>query len=199
ILLGYYNEDKVNDKKDSIRINERKSQSDKEPSPPTSRKVSDDVFITSDITTTNDNESQEHSDPKADLSSMTRQHTRNWADCPIDESVVETSPTFQRTVTQDVADNFQNVRDKIPKSQTLPRLMSNQLMRGRHDGNYSRGLPSSQTSTGDRTFHDQLSYTNQPQQYYHHHHNSQMQQPPVPINLLYDHNRNQTSAGSRQR
>ncbi|CAF5061044.1 unnamed protein product, partial [Rotaria socialis] len=37
---GYYNEDKVNDKKDSIRINERKSQSDKEPSPPTSRKVS---------------------------------------------------------------------------------------------------------------------------------------------------------------
>ncbi|CAF5125140.1 unnamed protein product, partial [Rotaria socialis] len=40
---------------------------------------------------------------------------------------------------------------------------------------------------------------NQPQQYYHHHHNSQMQQPPVPINLLYDHNRNQTSAGSRQR
>ncbi|CAF1684233.1 unnamed protein product [Rotaria magnacalcarata] len=201
----YYNEDKLNDKKDSSRINERKSQSDKEPSPPTSRKVSDDVFITSDITTTmattNDNESQEHSDDKAGLSSMTRQHTRNWADCPIDDSVVETSPTFQCTSTQDVADNFQNVRDKIPKSQTLPRLMSNQLMRGRNDGNYSRGLPSSQTSTGDRTFYDQLSYANEPQQYYHHHphHNSQMQQPPVPMNLLYHHNRNQTSAGSRQR
>ncbi|CAF4670241.1 unnamed protein product, partial [Rotaria magnacalcarata] len=77
----------------------------------TSRKVSDDVFITSDITTTmattNDNESQEHSDDKAGLSSMIRQHTRNWADCPIDDSVVETSPTFQCTSTQDVADNFQ--------------------------------------------------------------------------------------------
>ena len=138
-FLDYYNEDKSNDKKDSSRINERKSQSDREPSPPTSRKVSDDVFLASDITTTNDNESQEHSDPKTDLSTVTRPHTRNWADCPIDESVVETSPTFRRTSTEDVVDNFQVCelrfffyRDKIRKKHNLYRMFVTKFQNHRH-------------------------------------------------------------------
>lgn len=38
---------------------------------------------------------------------MVRKHIRNWADCPIDDSVAEPSPTIPNTSNDDNVDNFQ--------------------------------------------------------------------------------------------
>ncbi|CAF0798815.1 unnamed protein product [Rotaria sordida] len=198
---GCYGNGYNDDYYDQNNSNERKSQVDKEQPSSTSRKVSDDVFITSDLLTSNDNENYEHNNIKQDLTSMTKQQTRNWADCPIDDSVVETSSSsnVKNILTSDDVDDIQFVCDKTSKLPTPSRLMGNQSIRGRN----SRGLQSSQISNDERRYYDQMSssssYPNQSQQYYHHHHNSQIQLPPVHIGLSYHHDRNQTSLGSRQK
>ena len=81
---------------------EQKYQPEKELTPPASRKLSDDVFIQSNVRTTSENENQ--SNDKQDLSNMPRQRSRNWADCPIDESAVEPSSNIP---TDDNTDSFQ--------------------------------------------------------------------------------------------
>ncbi|CAF2731978.1 unnamed protein product [Rotaria sp. Silwood2] len=187
----YYNQDNSKAQKNLHQINERQSQADKEQTPPTSRKVSDDVFITSD-----DNENHEH----INITTMTRQQTRNWADCPMDDSVVETSSSspsnLKNTLTNDDVDDIQFVCDKTSKLHTSSRLMGNQSMRGRN----SRGFPSSQISNDDRLYYDQMpsSYSNQSQQYYHPQ-NSQVPSSSLHMGLSYHQNRNQISLGSRQK
>ncbi|CAF3339390.1 unnamed protein product [Rotaria sp. Silwood1] len=186
----HYDKDNLNEQNNLHQINERQSQSDKEQTSPTSRKISDDVFIT-----TNDNENHEH----IHTTNMTRQQTRNWADCPIDDSVVDTSspPSIIKNIlTDDNVDDIQFLCDKTSKLHTSSHLMGNQSMRGRN----SRGLQSSQISNNERLYYDQMSssYSNQSQQYYHHQ-NSQVQPPPLHMGLSYHYNRNQTSLGSRQK
>jgi len=75
--------------------------------------------------------------------------------------------------------------------------MGNPLMRGRNNGNYSRGLP---LSGNGRPFYDQLpssSYSNQSQPYYHN--NSQIQPVPLHMGLSYHNNRQLPSSESHQR
>ncbi len=75
-------------------------------------------------------------------------------------------------------------------------------MRGRNNGNYARGFPSSQISGSGRNYYDQIpsSYLNQSQQYYHYQ-NSQVLPPPPPLHMgsSYQNNRLQTSSGPRQK
>ncbi|CAF1686582.1 unnamed protein product, partial [Didymodactylos carnosus] len=56
---------------------------------------------------------------------MTKQQTRNWADCPIDDSVVETSSSsnVKNILTSDDVDDIQFVCDKTSKLPTPSRLM----------------------------------------------------------------------------
>ena len=74
--------------------------------------------------------------------------------------------------------------------------MGNPSMRGRNNGNYSRGLP---LSGSGRPFYDQMSssYSNQSQPYYHN--NSQNQPVPLHMGLSYPNNRQFQSSQSRQR
>jgi hypothetical protein len=78
--------------------------------------------------------------------------------------------------------------------------MGNQSMRGRNGGNFSRGIPSSQISAGERSYYDQMppSYSNQ-SQYYYHQHNSQAIPPPLHIGLSYQNNRQQPSSETQPR
>lgn len=73
-----------------------------------------------------------------------------------------------------------------------------QPMRGRNNGNYSRGIPPSHISSGgSHNYYDQMSsnYSNQPHQYYHHHNS---QNPPVPLNMNISYTNNNNN-NNRQR
>jgi hypothetical protein len=69
-------------------------------------------------------------------------------------------------------------------------------MRGRNNGNYSRGLP---LSGNGRPFYDQMSssYSHQSQPYYHN--NSQIQPVPLHMGSSYPNNRQFQSSESQQR
>ena len=73
-------------------------------------------------------------------------------------------------------------------------------MRGRNNGNYSRGFSSSHISGSGRNYYDQIpsSYLNQAQQYYHYQ-NSQVLPQPLHMGLSYQNNRHQTSSEPRQK
>ncbi len=74
-------------------------------------------------------------------------------------------------------------------------------MRGRNNGNYARGFPSSQISGGGRNYYDQIpsSYLNQSQQYYHYQNSQVLPPPPLHMGSSYQNNRHQTSSGPRQK
>jgi hypothetical protein len=102
-------QDNSNDQTDSRTNNERQSQSQKEQTPPPSRKVSDDVFLAPDTPTSNDDKNHEHTNNQEDGTTMIRQKSRNWADCPIDDSVVDSLPplSINNTLTGEDTDDFQ--------------------------------------------------------------------------------------------
>lgn len=95
--------DKSNNQND-----ERQFQAQKEQTPPPSRKVSDDVFIAPDTPISNSDENHEHNNEE-DGTTIIRQKSRNWADCPIDDSVVDTTPppSIQNTLPNEDIDDFQ--------------------------------------------------------------------------------------------
>ncbi|UJR21382.1 hypothetical protein I4U23_024474 [Adineta vaga] len=171
---------------DSGKTTERRnSQSQQHKTPP--RQVSnDDVFIAPDTPVSNEDGVDQGT------STMNRQQSRNWADCPIDESVTESSPppSANNTLTND---DFQVVRNKNVKSRpnqhSSSRPMSGtQSVRGRNNGNnYNRGGVTQMS--GGRGFYDQFSpqYSNQSQQFYHH---QQGYPPPLHIGLSYHMNNN---------
>jgi hypothetical protein len=69
----------------------RNSQSQQQHKTP-SRKISnDDVFLAPDTPTSNE-DGLDHTNNDHGGTTLPRQQSRNWADCPIDESVVEPSP-----------------------------------------------------------------------------------------------------------
>ncbi len=109
LFLEYSNPSNSNNQTDSRQNTEKQSQPQKEQTPPTARKISDDVFIASDIPVSNEDENHEHINNKEDTTTITRQKSRNWADCPIDESVVDASPpaSTNNTLASDDADDFQ--------------------------------------------------------------------------------------------
>jgi hypothetical protein len=109
LFLDYYNKVNLPDQTDSHKNSERQSQAQKEQTLPSSRKISDDVFITLDTPASNEDENHEHINNKEDTTTMIRQQSRNWADCPIDDSVVDTSPppSINNTLTGDDIDDFQ--------------------------------------------------------------------------------------------
>jgi len=108
-LLDYYKKRNFNDQTDSYKIGDRQSQVQKEQTPPSSRKVSDDVFIASDTPVSNEDDNHQQINNKEDTTTMNRQRSRNWADCPIDDSVVDTTPlpSVNNTLTNDDIDDFQ--------------------------------------------------------------------------------------------
>jgi hypothetical protein len=111
----YFNKINLNDHKDSRQNSDRQSQTQKEQTSPSSRKVSDDVFFASDTPALTEDENHE----QEDTTTMIRQQSRNWADCPIDDSVVDTSPpplNINNALTADDSDDFQIVRNKTTKS-----------------------------------------------------------------------------------
>ncbi|CAF3674158.1 unnamed protein product [Adineta steineri] len=87
---GYHNQ--VNSDND----NEQKSQSQNKR---ITSQISDDVFITPDTAVSNEDDNDEHLNSKEDSTTITRQQSRNWADCPIDESVIETSSSTNNNTT----------------------------------------------------------------------------------------------------
>ena len=100
--LDYSNQGSRND-------NRRQSEQEKEQTSP-SRRISDgDVFIGPDTPASNEDENREYTSNKEETTATTRQQSRNWADCPIDESVVDTSPpsSINNTLTGDDTDDFQ--------------------------------------------------------------------------------------------
>jgi hypothetical protein len=109
LFLDYYNKVNLHDQTDSHKNSERQSQAQKEQTLSSSRKISDDVFITPDTPASNEDENHEHINNKEDTTTMIRQQSRNWADCPIDDSVVDTSPppSINNTLTGDDIDDFQ--------------------------------------------------------------------------------------------
>ncbi|CAF0876301.1 unnamed protein product [Adineta ricciae] len=128
----------------------------------------DDVFIAPDTPTSNEDGVDQ------ETTTMIRQQSRNWADCPIDESVTESSPppSVNNTFTND---EFQVVRNKNVKSHPNQHFSSgsmggNQSGRGRNNGNFHRGNVSQMS--GGRGFYDQFSsqYSDQSQQFYHYQH-----------------------------
>ncbi|UJR28063.1 hypothetical protein I4U23_009319 [Adineta vaga] len=139
-----------------------------------SRQLSDDVFITSDTPPILDNEEKNNNE---DNTSIIRQKSRNWADCPIDDSVIETfSPPSSSSITSpstnDQVKNFQIVHSRTPKSR-----MNQQSS--------TRGIPSSQTFSNEHEYYDSMSsssYVNQSQQYDHRSHHT---------GSSYHHNRQQ--------
>lgn len=54
------------------------------------RQISDEVFVIPDTPVSNEDENQQLTNNQEDASPIIRQKSRNWADCPIDESVVDT-------------------------------------------------------------------------------------------------------------
>lgn len=179
----------------SARTNERhpsQTQAPREHKTPPRQISNDDVFIAPDTPASNEDALDSHNQDE-NSGSIARQHSRNWADCPIDETVVETTsppPSANNTFT---SDDFQVVRNKNTKT----RPMGNTGNRGRNNGNYNRG-------GGGRGFYDQTSppyYNNQPQPYYH-----QARGNPQNMASNYSHQnphpnnqRHPGSAGNRQR
>jgi hypothetical protein len=90
-VLEYYSE-RNRRSSGSGKTNERRhSQSQQHKTPP--RKVSnnDDVFIVPDTPTSNEDGIDQTNNDQGGQT-MVRQQSRNWADCPIDESAAEPSP-----------------------------------------------------------------------------------------------------------
>jgi RNA recognition motif-containing protein len=190
----------------SGKTNERRhSQSQQQHKTPP-RKVSnnDDVFIVPDTPNSNEDGTDQTNNDQGGGQTIGRQQSRNWADCPIDESAAEPSPPPSANNTFS-GDDFQVVRNKNPKSRTNQQpssahSMGNQPGRGR---NYRGGVSQMSGSGGGRGYYEQISpqYLNQSQQFYHH----QQAPPPLHMGLSYhnnNHNRHQQPAeggGSRQR
>lgn len=202
--LGYYAE-RNRRSSGSGKPNERRpSQSQQHKTPP--RKVSnnDDVFIAPDTPTSTD-DGNTRTDNEQGGQTIARQQSRNWADCPIDETVAEPSPPPSANNTFS-GDDFQIVRNKNPKSRpnqqqpSSARSMGNQSGRGR---NHRGGGPSQMSGGGNRPYYEQMptQYANRSQPFYHH----QQGPPPLHMGLSYHQNQNQnrhpqsSSGGSRQR
>ncbi|CAF0901172.1 unnamed protein product [Adineta ricciae] len=162
---GYY--EQVNTKYSSTNLydgNEREVQSPKDE---TSRKLSDDVFIAPDTPiSNNEDENYEEVNSTEERPDTIRQKTRNWADCPIDDSVTESSPPPSSSSMKSPSsnDDFQIVRNRTPKSRTNQQSSA----RGRHTGNHYRGMTSSQTFSHNHGYHNLMSPSilNQSQQSY---------------------------------
>ena len=90
-FLGYHSE-RNRRSSGSGRMNERRpSQNQQHRTPSRKESNTDDVFIVPDTPTSNDGEINQ-TDNDQGGPTIARQQSRNWADCPIDESNVEPSP-----------------------------------------------------------------------------------------------------------
>ncbi|CAF4866149.1 unnamed protein product, partial [Rotaria socialis] len=170
----------------------------------------DDVFIALDTPASSEDVTDQT--PNDQNTSITRQTSRNWADCPIDETTTEQPssppPSADNTFS---GDDFQVVRNKNPKTrmnqQTASRPMNNQYGRGRNNVNDRRGGPPQMT--GGRNYYEQnpAQYMNQHQQQSYRHQQQGPSQSHMGSsyrtnnnNTNYDNNnRNPPSSESRQR
>ncbi|CAF1018818.1 unnamed protein product [Adineta steineri] len=192
---GYYTE-RPRRTSGSGRTNERRNSHTQQSKTPPRKASNDDVFVAPDTPTSNE-DGTDHG-----TTTIVRQQSRNWADCPIDETVTEPSPPPSATNAYG-GDDFQVVRNKNPKprtnQQSSSRPMSgNQSVRGRNNGNYHRGGGAPQMS-GGRGYYNQFSpqYSNQAQQFYHH---QQAPPPPLHMGLSYHVNNNNNNTNTnRQR
>ncbi len=123
MLLDNYKKRNFNDQTDSSKNIDRQPQvqNERTPSPSSSRKVSDDVFFAPDTPVSNEDDNHQRINNKDESTTIVRQKSRNWADCPIDDSVVDTPPSppsTNNTLQNDDIDDFQ-VRNSVllqPKS-----------------------------------------------------------------------------------
>ena len=88
-VLGYYKPMAFTPSTDLPKTNEQPSQALKEQLSPN---ISDDVFITPDTPMSNDDKSHEDVGSKEESTTVTRQKSRNWADCIVDEPAAEITP-----------------------------------------------------------------------------------------------------------
>ncbi|CAF2824462.1 unnamed protein product [Rotaria sp. Silwood2] len=163
------------------------------------QKVSnDDVFIAPDTPASNEDTIDQTNNDQS--TTIVRQESRNWADCPIDETVFESSPPASANNTF-TSDDFQSRTNQ--QSSSSSHSMGNQSTRNRNSGNHYRGGTSHMV--GGRNYSEQLptQYLNHPQQFYY-----QQQTPPqlhmgssyrMNNNNNNNNNRHQPSSGSRQR
>lgn len=125
------------------------------------RKISnDDVFIALDTPNSIENEHEQNINGQ-DGQTLVREQSRNWADCPIDETVNESSPpaSANNTFTNE---NFQTVRNRTPKT---------------HNNNYNQQGRGRNNRGGDgRSFYDQFSSQYHQGPYHQHNYSRQQQQ-----------------------
>lgn len=127
------------------------------------RKVSnDDVFLGADTPAASTDDGVENSSQDLNDSAVVRQHSRNWADCPIEESTVESSSPSASANNTNNNDDFQFVRNKNnrPRSGNTRLMGNNGGNRGRNSTNFHRG--------NGRNNYDPISppYNNQSRQFY---------------------------------
>ena len=107
--LDYSKKKNSDEQTNSRQHNDRQFQGQLEQTLPpllSSRQISDEVFVVPDTPVSNENDNQE------DGSTIIRQRSRrNWADYPIDETVVDTPPTppstTNNTSTRNDIEDFQ--------------------------------------------------------------------------------------------
>ncbi len=88
--LEYYTERNRRSSGSGKNNERRHSQSQQHKTPPR-QSSNDDVFLAPDTPTSNEDGIDQTNNDQGGTA-ITRQQSRNWADCPIDESVVEQSP-----------------------------------------------------------------------------------------------------------
>ena len=114
--LDYSKKKNSNEQTSSRQHNDRQFQGQLEQTQPppllSSRQISDEVFIVPDTPVSNEEDNQQEINNQEDGSAMIRQRSRrNWADYPIDETVVDTPPTppstTNNTSTRNDIEDFQ--------------------------------------------------------------------------------------------
>lgn len=141
------------------------------------RKISnDDVFVAPDTPNSIDNEREQNTNGQ-EGQAIVRQQSRNWADCPIDETVNEPSPPPSANNTFS-NESFQTVRNKTPKTRNNNNNNNNNQQQPGHGRNNNGGRSfydhfSSQYHQGQShqmgySYHNNHPRQQQQQQHYHH-------------------------------
>lgn len=167
----------------------KKSTEHRQQKTPERKTSNDDVFLGPETPNSIDNGHEQTSNDQGGQT-LARYQSRNWADCPIDETVTESSPPPSATKTS-ANEDFGNKTPKARNNNPQPaRPMGNQPGRGRNNNNNNN-------NRGGRGYYDQIS-----PQYYQYQPGSA---PPHHVGFTYHDNprqqqqQQQSSGPSRQR